>query len=192
MPETPVIHKLSVSALLLVCALLLALAVRAQQAPQTYSLIEVEDGDTLIVEIEGRAERVQLLGIDAPENTENAKFTLDLQKTGFDPATLLGLGNAAAQYLQSLAPAGEALELQADLQQKDRYGRIPARVFISSGRDLAEEMILGGYAVALPVESMEPAYAERFDRLERFARKKGNGLWGSDAQTMNDWYVRTR
>ena len=194
----PVTEKLTMRKFRLTLLISLLMAVIAMPghadstAPQLFPLLEVEDGDTLIVEIEGKPERIQLLGIDAPENTHNAKFSLDLQKTGFADEALLRLGQAAASYLQSLVSAGQALELQADLQAKDRYGRIPAKVFNPEGRDLAEEMILGGFAVALPNETMEAAYVERFDRLERFARKKGKGLWGSDAQVMNGWYDRTR
>lgn len=172
--------------------LLLAASVWANQQETVYTVLEIEDGDTLILDIGGNAERVQLLGIDAPESTRNAKFNLDLQKTGLSEQDLISLGEASTLHLKSLVAVGDEVKLQADIQNRDKYGRIPAIMKSSSGRPVAEDMVLDGYAVPLPDASMDRAYVTRMDRLERFSRKKGNGLWSSHADIMHDWYDRTR
>ncbi|MEJ1343607.1 MAG: hypothetical protein RPU14_16295, partial [Candidatus Sedimenticola sp. (ex Thyasira tokunagai)] len=64
---------------LLLLTLPFSLATAGQPQHQA-SLISVEDGDTLVVKIKGEEKRVQLLGIDAPEDVENPKFTKDLQR----------------------------------------------------------------------------------------------------------------
>ena len=173
----------------LAASLLGAVAVRAEIS---YPVLEIEDGDTLILEIDGRTQRVQLLGIDAPEDAENAKFNLDLKQTGLAAAQLMALGEAATAYLGQLVGESARVSLEADLDSRDKYGRIPARVFNAEGRPLAEAMVQDGYAIALPSASMDSDYIERLDRLERFARKRGDGLWGSHAETTRAWYDRTR
>ncbi len=84
------------------------------------------------------------------------------------------------------------VSLEGDLDKRDKYGRIPALVFNAEGRPLAEAMVQDGYAIALPAATLDRDYIERLDRLERFARKRGDGLWGSHAESANAWYDRTR
>ena len=160
----------------------------------TYPVQSIEDGDTLLVEINGHSERIQLLGIDAPENTENPKFKLDVEQTGLAKMLLLDLGNLAAEYLQTLVSEGEQITLQGDLSIKDRYGRIPAKAINNDGRELGEAMVQDGYAIALARDQFpeEQDYMHRLDRLERFSRKSANGLWGSHRETVRAWYDRTR
>jgi len=164
----------------------------ADQHNVAYTLLEVEDGDTLLLEIEGQPVRVQLLGINAPEDSENPKFKLDLAKTGFSKQQLLALGAEATRHLKSMSMVGESLVLEGDIDARDRYGRLPARLSNLQGHSLAEDMVLDGYAVALVDESLTPAYAARLNRLERFSIKAGNGLWKSHSPTFYDWYSRAR
>ena len=157
-----------------------------------YELLEVEDGDTLLLVINGESVRVQLLGIDAPEDTENPKFKLDLKNTGMEPSQLMQLGVAATGHLNSLLSVGENLTIQGELREKDRYGRIPAIVSNAAGRSLSEAMVQDGYAIALAPTEQDYAYGKRLDRLERFSRKSNNGLWGSHTELFRNWYDRTR
>lgn len=48
----------------------------------TLDASEIEDGDTLVAVIGGSRERLQLAGIDAPEDSDNAKLQRDLTRTG--------------------------------------------------------------------------------------------------------------
>ncbi len=157
-----------------------------------YALLKVEDGDTLLLEIAGEPVRVQLLGIDAPEDTENPKFKLDLKKTEMEPEQLKQLGTAATGHLQSLVAVGEIVTIQGDIREKDRYGRVPAIVSNAAGRALPDAMVQDGYAIALELTERDYAYGRRLDRLERFSRKSNNGLWGSHPEETRKWYDRTR
>lgn len=172
--------------------LLNTLPLLAEEA--TYTVQSVKDGDTLIVEINGVAEQIQLLGIDAPENTENPKLELDMQQTGMTSTQLFEIGNAAARYLQTLIAEGDSITLQSDIAVKDRYGRIPAKVINADGHILGESMVREGYAIVLPLDSFpdEQEYMYRLDRLERYSRQSNNGLWGSHQEIVRPWYERTR
>ncbi len=72
-----------------------------------YVVEKIEDGDTIVVKIDGQSKRIQLSGIDAPEDTVNPKFKLDLKTRGLNKQELLGLGNAASDFLKSQLAAGE-------------------------------------------------------------------------------------
>ncbi len=167
---------------------------QAGEADPSYVVQAVEDGDTLLVELDGQAQRIQLLGIDAPENADNPKLKHDMEKSGLEKARLLALGQAATEHLQSLVAAGDEVVITGDLKSKDRYGRILAQVRNREGQILGETMIQAGYAIALPRSQFpaQQAYMRRLDRLERFARKANNGLWGSHPELVRTWYDRTR
>jgi len=169
-----------------------SITVLADEPTIDYPLLEVEDGDTLLLEIAGEPVRVQLLGIDAPEDAENPKFKLDLEKTEMQPGQLKQLGAAATGHLQSLVTVGEMVTIQGDIREKDRYGRVPAIVSNTDGRALPDAMVQDGYAIALEPTEQDYAYGRRLDRLERFSRKSNNGLWGTHPEEFRNWYDRTR
>lgn len=170
----------------------LSAPVLAEGSAGTYPLLGVEDGDTLLLNIEGESVRVQLLGIDAPEDEDNPKFTLDLENTKMAYDELKQLGAASTAHLKSLVMVGENVSIQGSLREIDRYGRIPAVVNNAAGRPLPEAMVRDGYAIALQATKQDYSYNRRLDRLERFSRKSNNGLWGSHTESFRKWYDRTR
>ena len=68
--------------------------------------LHVEDGDTVLIVIEGEEQRVQLTGIDAPEDTDNPKLQRDMQRTGLERERLLVLGQLSREYLRRLTKIG--------------------------------------------------------------------------------------
>lgn len=164
----------------------------AAQGKLSYPLEKIEDGDTLVLSIKGESVRVQLLGIDAPEDTANPKFKSDLSKTEIDAEELLLLGTAATEHMQTLVKEGEMMMIQGALRAPDRYGRTPAIISNAEGRVLSEAMIQDGFAIAMPPSEEDNEFIRRLDRLERFARKSNNGLWGRYPELSRNWYDRTR
>ena len=112
----------------------------------------VIDGDT--IEIEG-GERVRYLGINAPEPAEE-------------------YGIEAFEANQSLV-AGKRVTLEADIQDKDEYGRLLRYVYIDDVMVNAE-LVREGYAYSY---SRPPniKYQEMFLQLENEARDRKLGLW---------------
>lgn len=113
-------------------------------------VISVHDGDTLTVEVSRRID-VRLLGCWAPEIR------------GVNGAELRR-GQAAAAYLQALAPIGSDVVLHvpantADIEDWMTMGRVLGRVF-ATGRDVSDEMVAAGHATAAkkgPAKSKEAA-----------------------------------
>ena len=89
--------------------------------------LTVVDGDTLHV----GDERVRLWGIDAPEIDEPG-------------------GPAARDALEEFAADGVRCRLPPSGQDRDRYGRAVRRCVTPDGRDVAAELVGGGFAEDWP------------------------------------------
>ncbi len=163
----------------LILTLFLLAAAGAWSETLEVRVMEVEDGDTLLVMLEGKPARVQLAGIDAPEDRPNPKFNLDLKRTGLPAETLLELGRSATGHLRELAPPGATVVLEGDLAARDQYGRIALEVKRPDGRSLNEAMVADGYARALHA----PAYVP----LQEEAMKSGKGIWGEMPEAARRW-----
>lgn len=83
----------------------------------TGTVERVVDGDTLVVEVGGTRERVRLLRVDAPElATEDAPMEC--------------LGEQAAAALERLVPPGTPVALERDVEERDRFGRLLAHLWV--------------------------------------------------------------
>ncbi|MEW8509170.1 MAG: thermonuclease family protein [Candidatus Thiodiazotropha sp.] len=138
--------------------------------------ILVEDGDTLIIDLPDGKQRVQLMNIDAPEDSENAKFKADLRRTGLDYDTLFSLGAIATQYLVKLITGTERFSLQYQPEKRDRYGRLIGNLKDHNGVSVSERMVLNGYAIANTTGGAETTHP--YHALQRNAQEEMRGLWG--------------
>jgi len=68
------------------------------------------------------------------------------------------------------------VRLEFDVQQKDRYGRLLAYVYLPDGRMLNEVLLEEGYAALLTVPP-NVKYAERLRKAQKRAVEEGKGLW---------------
>ena len=134
-----------------------------------YPLLYVIDGDTLQLSIDGQSTRVRLIGIDAPESAQH------------DESKNTPEGAAAARYLRELLAATDGrLYLEYDEQTVDAYGRTLAYVYLSDGATMLQEALLrAGMAEPLTIGPNE-RYSERFESLNRQARREKAGLYGDD------------
>lgn len=171
---------LPVSALLLFSCI-------AQAAEITAVIERVEDGDTVVARIDGKSERLQLLGIDAPEDSDNAKLQRDLQVTGLKPEALLQLGEQATRHLRTLLPPGQGVTVSGELQRRDRYGRIPVVLHAGGERSVNEAMIADGWAVVLRRHPLDAPLQHRLEALESAAIAGHRGLWGSHRENAAAW-----
>lgn len=120
--------------------LLMTLAVWALFAENfSGKVVGVNDGDTIRVMHNGRADRVRLWGIDCPES---------------HPA----FGTSARQFTGDLAFGKEVKVLVRDV---DRYGRTVGEVVLPDGRSLSRELVRAGLAW------LYRHYARRDRELER-------------------------
>ena len=151
-----------------------------QAGNETYEIKALEDGDTLVVLANGEELRIQLLGIDAPEDTANPKLERDLQRTGLEAESLLQLGRQSTVHLQQLLGESE-VSLQGDLNAQDRYGRVPMIVFNKQGKSLNDAMLEDGYAMVGGRTSATASDVQRWQQMEQSAVSAKRGFWGDDA-----------
>jgi micrococcal nuclease len=137
----------------------------------------VVDGDTFVCNLDnGVEERVRLIGVDTPESKRNQKAERDSRKTGESLDTIVALGKKSAEYTKSLLPAGTQVKLETDAQEKDKYGRILAYVYLPDGRMLNAILVQEGYAQVMTIPP-NVRYQDKFLSLQREARENQKGLW---------------
>jgi micrococcal nuclease len=126
-------------------------------------VLRVVDGDTILVRLDGRRERVRYIGIDTPESVAPGQ-----------PVECYGPASAAENRR---LVAGRTVALATDAERRDRFGRLLAYVRVD-GRLVNAELVRRGFATTLEVPP-NLRHAARLRALEREARRAGRGLWGA-------------
>jgi len=127
-------------------------------------MVRVVDGDTVIVHVSGRDERIRLIGIDTPEsvkpNTPVQCFAIE-----------------ASARTKALLPAGTVVRLERDAELRDRYKRLLAYVYRQPD-GLFVNLVLAREGFALPY-TFPPnvAHADDFVAAASEARQAHRGLW---------------
>jgi len=142
-------------------ALVTALPAWSTPAPVEGTVVRVVDGDTIHVRIGARVEKVRYIGVNTPEVHHPTK--------GEEPG-----GREAAEVNRRLVE-GEAVRLELDVQERDRYGRLLAYVWIGDLM-INAELVRLGYAQVMTIPP-NVRYQEVFLKLQREAREAGRGLW---------------
>ncbi len=158
-----------------------AAAVIGEEAVLTAGNIQVEDGDTLRIFIDGREQRVQLAGIDTPEDADNPKLQRDMARTGLSRERLVALGRSATEYLRKLLETGAPHTLHYAPEKRDRYGRLSVELADTKGRSVGETLVADGYAVASRDAS------SNLLELQSTAQRERRGLWGLEPETTALW-----
>jgi micrococcal nuclease len=139
------------------------------------TLVDVSDGDTIRVSLNGQTSPVRLILIDTPETHDPD-----------DPPECYG--QEATAYLSWLLSLGGQLYLETDVTDRDRYDRLLRYAWLDFGDGHAylvnEVMVRSGYA-ALYTYPPDVKYVEQIREAQTFARGHGYGLWSgciTDAQ----------
>ena len=156
-------------------AMLPALCLGASRDPG--QVVRVVDGDTLVIRLDSRREEhVRLIGVDTPESKRNKRAAMQAERSHSDEAGIIALGKASAKNTEKLAPPSTQVELEYDVEQRDRYKRLLAYVYLPDGRMLNEAILEGGYGSVLTVPP-NVRYVARFRNAAEKARSTGQGLW---------------
>jgi micrococcal nuclease len=120
-------------------------------------VVRVVDGDTIVVSIDHREDRVRYIGIDTPESVK--------------PGT-------PVQCYAKRASA-ENKRLASDAEERDRYGRRLAYVYRSDDGLLVNlELARAGYARPLTI-APNVAHAGEIATAVNAAKRAGRGLWSA-------------
>jgi micrococcal nuclease len=139
----------------------------ATPGPAGTALVEhVVDGDTIDVVIDGREERVRLLGVDTPE-------------ISVDRGPPECFGPEAASFTAGRLPAGTRVRLERDVVGRDDYGRLLAYVYrTDDGALVNEELVRLGFARPLWIEP-NGILRPRIVEAARTAEREALGLWAA-------------
>jgi micrococcal nuclease len=122
----------------------------------------VVDGDTFVVGIAGRHERIRLIGVDTPE-------TVDPDRP------VQPYGKEASNFAKHML-SGRTVRLVGDVEPRDRYGRLLAYVWLPDGTFWNALLAAEGYAQLITIPP-DVTYAGLFRRLVDEARSADRGLW---------------
>lgn len=136
-------------------------------------LLDVVDGDTVVLLSELGPRTVRLIGIDSPEMEEGAPWLI------------------AREALTAIAPLGTPVWVELGREVEDRYGRLLAYLYIEDpagrwtldgrrGTQVNLAMVDGGWAGTLTIPPNDD-YASLYAAAEATALTRGLGLWGGEA-----------
>ncbi|MFH0982853.1 MAG: thermonuclease family protein [Planctomycetota bacterium] len=133
---------------------------------RVFTVVNVLDGDTFDLDLaDGRhaTTRIRLWGVDTPE-------------VAGSQASAMHYGVEASVFAKgTLAGRSVRIEL-SPTRTRDRYGRLLAYVYLLTGGESFNELLLeNGYAYA--DGRFEHPLANRYQAAETRARRRGVGLW---------------
>lgn len=135
-----------------------------EQKNELYKVVKVIDGDTIVVDTDGKKETIRLIGIDAPEIGGGSQ-----KKKCF--------GKEAEEFAKNiLSDANIGLEKDETQNDRDKYGRLLRYAVMENGNNFNEQMIRGGLAREYTYKTAYK-YQKEFKLAEQEARKSKKGLW---------------
>lgn len=140
--------------------------VRGAEIEANATIDYVVDGDTVDVVIDGREERIRLIGIDTPE-TKRPDTDIEC------------FGPEASAFTESLLPVGTPVRIERDTVNRDDYGRLLGYVYrADDGIFVNYELVRQGFAQPLTIEP-NTAYRELFVDAASAAEADDAGLWSA-------------
>lgn len=131
--------------------------------PGYYRVVKFDDGDTIVVDMNGTQETVRFIGVDTPETHK--------------PNTPVQCyGSQAAAYTKQLI-GNQAVRLVADQldTNRDRYGRLLRYVYLPNGTLVDEKLVTEGYGFAYTYFPFTKK--PQFRLAEAEAKAAQRGLW---------------
>jgi len=129
-------------------------------------VVKVIDGDTIDVDVDGRVERVRLIGIDTPE-TKKPNHPVECW------------GPEASAHTVELLPPGTAVLIERDVVGRDDYGRLLGYVHrAGDGLFVNRDLVQQGFARPLTIAPND-LYAAQFAADARAAEAADLGMWAA-------------
>ena len=119
-------------------------------ASKLYDVVRTIDGDTIVVDIDGKEETVRLIGVDAPESVHPT-------------ASKNTPAGKAASLFTSAHLTDTKVEIETDVQERDKYGRLLAYVYVD-GKMFNEKLLKTGHA-SISTYPPNIKYTEEFEDI---------------------------
>lgn len=141
--------------------------------PGLYHVVEFVDGDTIVVDMNGKAETLRFIGVDTPETHDPRK-------------AVQCYGLAAASFTKNLIGSSDVRLASDPLStNRDRYNRLLRYIYLPDGRLVNAEIIKQGYGFAYL--SFPFTKSDEFRQYQTTAREQNKGLWSSCSPQPNQY-----
>ncbi|MGD6817447.1 thermonuclease family protein [Metabacillus sp. 113a] len=141
-------------------------------------VISVTDGDTIKVELEnGLSEKVRLILVDTPES--RGKYEGNPQPFGKESSDF------TRKHLE-----GKDVELEPWVEERDRYGRMLAYIWID-GKLFNEQLLENGLA-RVAVYPPNTKYLDSFERTEEQAQQDNKNIWSLEDYASENGFEEKR
>lgn len=145
------------------------MSVEADELRGPFLVERVVDGDTIIIDIDGKSERVRLIGVDTPEVA--SRFTTEecfgAEASAFTAAAL------EQAYVYTMSDTTQA--------DRDRFDRLLRYIFIDQDNNFNLRLIEEGFAYEYTYRSNAYRYQAEFRAAQSFAQTAQTGLWATNA-----------
>lgn len=134
-------------------------------------VVRVVDGDTIVVDLNEKQEKVRFLLIDTPESVHR------------DASKNTEFGKIASDFTKNLLE-NQKVSLEFDVAERDRYGRLLAYVYLDD--EMINETLLKEGMAKVTVFQPNVKYVDRFRELEKEARDNKIGIWKDGVSAFQD------
>ena len=136
-------------------------------------IVYVIDGDTIIVLLDGREDKVRMIGIDAPESVS----AIEEENSVY--------GEMASEYTKANLHEGMKIYLTFDQERTDIYGRTLAYIWLDTDFEdmnnlYQNQMVSEGYAIAVKYEP-NILYWQVLEASMLDAVTNKSGLWSKES-----------
>jgi micrococcal nuclease len=134
----------------------------------------VVDGDTMDIQFEnGKEERVRLVLVDTPETKHPTK-------------PVQPFGPEASAFTKEML-TGKNVQLELDVQERDKYGRILAYVYIDG--KMFNELLLEKGLARVAVFPPNTRYVDEFYAIQKKAQEAKLGIWSIENYVTDNGYT---
>jgi micrococcal nuclease len=140
--------------------------------PGMYRVTQFVDGDTIAVDMNGKTEKVRMIGIDTPETHK--------------PNTPVQCYGPAASAFTKNTIGNKKVRLEADglNSNRDRYERLLRYVYLPDNTLLNEKIIREGFGFYYPYFPFTKSAA--FEKAQTAAQTDKKGIWGNCSPVKTD------
>ncbi len=142
-----------------------------------HKVIRVVDGDTIVVDYQGKHEKVRLLCVDTPESVHP------------DKKQNIHMGKVASNYTKKKL-TGKYVDLEFEgSRRRGNYGRLLTYVFVD-GQNFNLDLVKQGLSPYYTKYGRSKKYDREFRVAEKSARKQKLNIWGDPA--LSQKYLRLK
>ncbi len=134
------------------------------------------DGDTIVVDLDGKEEKVRMILVDTPETKH--------PQMGVQP-----FGPEAVEFTAKTLE-GKTVTLELGTQERDKSGKLLAYVWIED--KLFNNMLLEKGFARVAVSPSDTKYLEEFEATQDKAKKKGIGVWSIKNYVQDDGFKKPK